>query len=63
MHFDHLDETYEMVKSNGQFDKNILTSLTSFHERSDRSAQIVQQTLTVPILNVNIYLSWSHFPY
>ena len=53
MHFDHLDEIYAMVKSNWQFDKADLTDLTGLDDRSDQSAQIVQQTLTVPILGVN----------
>jgi len=56
MHFDHLDEIYAMVKSNLQFDKLVLTGLTGLHNRSDRSAQIVQQTSCVPILDAN---TWS----
>ena len=59
MNFDCLVEIYAMVKSNGQFGKNILTGLTGFHERSNRSAQIVQQTLTVLILSVNKYFGSS----
>ena len=59
MNFDRLIDIYAMVKSNGQFDKIILTGLTGFHERSDQSAQIVQQTLTVPILSVNKYFGSS----
>jgi len=42
-----------MVKSNCQFDKVVLTSLTGLDDRSDRSALIVHQTLIVPILSVN----------
>ena len=53
MNFDRLDEIYTMVKSNRQFDKIILTDLTSLDDRSNRSAQIVQQTLIVLILSVN----------
>jgi len=56
MHFDHLDEIYAMVKSNLQFNKLVLTGLTGLHNRSDRSAQIVQQTSCVPILDAN---TWS----
>ena len=44
MHFDCLNEIYVVVKSNLQYDKLVLTDLTGFHDRSDRSAQIVQQT-------------------
>ena len=44
MNFDHLDEIYAMVNSNLQFDKLVLTSLTDLYDRSDRSAQIIQQT-------------------
>ena len=46
-----------MVKSNCQFDKVVLTGLTGLDDMFDRSAQIVQQTLTVPILVVNNGLS------
>ena len=53
MNFDRLNEIYAMVKSNGQFDKIILTDLTGLDDRSDRFAQIFQQTLIVPILSVN----------
>ena len=62
MYFDHLDEIYAMVKSNLQYDKLVLTGLTGFHDRSDRSAQIVQQTWCVPILGVNKYLLNSFRP-
>jgi len=60
MHFDRLDEIYAMVQSNLQFDKLVYTGLTGLKERSDRSPQIVQKTLTVPILGVNICppVSW-----
>ena len=57
MHFDRLDDIYVMVKSNCQFDKVVLTGLTGLDDMYDRSAQIVQQTLTVPILVVNNGLS------
>ena len=53
MHFDRIDEICAMVKSNLQFDKLILTSLTGLHDRFDRSAQIIQQTSCVPIFGVN----------
>ena len=60
MHLDHLDEIYAMVKSNLQFDKLVLTVLTGLHDRSDQSAQIIQQTSCVPILGVNMCppISW-----
>ena len=43
MHFNHVDEIYTMVQSNWQFDEFILTSLTDFYERSDRSAQLYRK--------------------
>ena len=54
MYFDRLNEIYVMVQSNFQFDKLVKTSLTGSYERSDRSVQIAQKTLVVPILGVNI---------
>ena len=53
MHFDCLDEIYAMVQSNLQFDKLVYTGLTGSYERSDRSVQIAQKILVVPILGVN----------
>ena len=52
MHFDHLNEIYAMVKFNCQFDKVVLTGLTGLN---DKSAQIVQLTLTVPNLGANTH--------
>ena len=53
MHFDRLDEIYAMVQSNWHFDNVTQTGLTGLLDRSDRFAQIVQQTQYLPILNVN----------
>jgi len=53
MHFDRLDEIYAMVQSNCHFDIVTRTVLTGLYDRSDRFAQIVQQTQYLPILGVN----------
>jgi hypothetical protein len=37
MHFDRLDDIYEMVKSNWHFEHFGLTGLTGVGQRSDRS--------------------------
>ena len=57
MHFDCLNKIYAMVQSNWQFDKLVWIGLISLYERSDRSAQIVQKTLIVPILGVNRHIA------
>ena len=63
MYFDRLNEIYTMVHFNWHFDNITQTGLTGLYDRSDRFAQIVQQTRYLPILGVNSSvpeeLSWN----